>query len=790
MLADVARLRLLDNAGQSVPIQTKCLDRWPDGSVRWAFLNWLADVDGETRYRVAPGDPVPAPILPKPVLPPLSLDITIGTQRAVIQPVFVFDDGPIIRSAYSSGHANVAGNQIRWAITVDAVASMPIARVAITLHNEQAAVHPGGCWDLGDPRSIILDDASIHIRWPHNEPATGIRCSREFGRPFETFRQALELYQDSSGGDNWQSHNHLNRHRHVPCRFRGYRLVADGGDDSGQRATPIISIERDRQCLAASVPLFWQNFPKAIEADTNGITIRLFPRQSADGHELQPGEQKTHIFHVAFAPDDITPEPLDWTRSPIQLHVAPDWIEATNAVPFLTSIANDPHRTYGQLVDAAIAGDDTFQRKREVIDEYGWRHFGDMWADHEAYLHPEHGPIPRASHYNNQYDAVAGGAYQFLRTGDHRWFELMDTLARHVIDIDIYHTREDRALYSGGMFWHTFHYVDADTATHRAYPAKSVIPSSGRPVPGGGPSSEHVYTTGLMLHHFLTGDPASRQAVLGLAEWVIQIDDGNLTPFRWLCRGDTGWASCSGSTLYNGPGRGPGNAINALLDAHRLSGDAKYLNKAEQLIRRCTHPKQDIASLRLDHIETRWYYTVYLQAIGKYLDYKIDIGQLDGMYAYGQAVLLHFARWMNDHERPYLDQRDKLEYPTETWPAQDMRKCEVFQYAYRHATGAERERFRERAAFYFKHSTETLGSMATRTYCRPVVLMMSYGWSHAWFKRNPNATAPAASADDFGEPATFIPQKVIAIRRFKRLMVAGAIVGATALAALIVELIR
>ncbi len=43
-------------------------------------------------------------------------------------------------------------------------------------------------------------------------------------------------------------------------------------------------------------------------------------------------------------------------------------------------------------------------------------------------------------------------------------------LARHVSDIDIYHTSEDQAKYNNGLFWHTYHYVDAGKSTHRSYP--------------------------------------------------------------------------------------------------------------------------------------------------------------------------------------------------------------------------------------------------------------------------------------------------------------------------------
>ena len=37
----------------------------------------------------------------------------------------------------------------------------------------------------------------------------------------------------------------------------------------------------------------------------------------------------------------------------------------------------------------------------------------------------------------------------------------MCQLARHVVDIDIYHTTNDKSAYNHGLFWHTEHYVDA-----------------------------------------------------------------------------------------------------------------------------------------------------------------------------------------------------------------------------------------------------------------------------------------------------------------------------------------
>src|SRR5690606_15527860 len=98
--------------------------------------------------------------------------------------------------------------------------------------------------------------------------------------------------------------------------------------------------------------------------------------------------------------------------------------------------------------------------------------------------------------------------------------------------------------------------------------------------------NEHNYTSGLMLWHFLTGNPDMAEAVLSLADFVIAMDDGSRTIFRLFDTGPTGNASKTVSLDYHGPGRGAGNSINALLDAFWLTKERHYLSKAEELIRR------------------------------------------------------------------------------------------------------------------------------------------------------------------------------------------------------------
>ena len=82
-----------------------------------------------------------------------------------------------------------------------------------------------------------------------------------------------------------------------------------------------------------------------------------------------------------------------WGRAASITAAAPQWYAAAEAIPYLAPASEDVDPRYRMLVDAAIAGDEAFERKRETIDEYGWRNFGDTYADHENPFSGEAEPI-------------------------------------------------------------------------------------------------------------------------------------------------------------------------------------------------------------------------------------------------------------------------------------------------------------------------------------------------------------------------------------------------------------
>ena len=796
---DAGRLRI-ESARGPVDAQARALEWWPDGSIRWALVDFHATVEPgiDPGYRLTISADTVDRSASMATRFPHGVDIdtgvvrlsfrrraafpfaavTVGNRSALdtacsalaielvdgrllrthVRRIEIEEDGPLRTTVRIDGTAGSGFRRVlQFELRVHCFAGSGTVRMALTLRNPRRARHRGGIWTLGDPGSVLIKDAAMLFVAPEESMPLAARWSIEDGAPMRETAVPFGLYQESSGGANWLSSVHRNRGGFVPHRRQGYRACAAGVNTTGRRATPILELSNRDATLAVAIPQFWQNFPKAIECDGRGIAVRLFPWSYPDAHELQGGEQKTHDWFVAFAPDRVTEQPLAWCRAPLVARLQPAAYAAAGALPYLVPDGDDLDSEYVTLVREGVDGAHAFVRKRETIDEYGWRNFGEVYADHEGALHE--GDVPLVSHYNNQYDLIFGFGCRFLRSGDVRWWQLMTDLARHVADIDIYHTEQDKAAYNHGLFWHTFHYVDAGTATHRSYPRD---PRVG----GGGPSAEHNYTAGFVLHYLLTGDVQSRDAALGLADWVIAMDDGARSRFWWIDRGPTGLASATASPLYHGPGRGAGHSILALLDGFRLSRDRCYMDKAEELIRRCCHPDDDVAERRLHDIEARWSYTAFLQALGRYLDDKAELGEIDERYAYARSALLCYARWMVEHEFIYLQEPERLEYPTETWAAQELRKACVFRYATMHASGADRDVFASRAAFFHRAALRELARHETRACARPLALLMAHGYQDAFFKQNPETRAPQPLAlVPRCEPVRFVPQKVRALKR-------------------------
>ena len=766
--------------GQRLAGQASALGRWPDGSVRWLLVDCVVpagtELAGPWQVEMQPLDEAAVQLHET----EQQLEVTAGEwtvafdrrsgawQAAAAGQPRVRAELPAVVDAKGRPHraaavrasataagpvratVEIAGEYRRLRLRVVARWSVwagGLVEGEITLHNPRRARHRGGLWDLGDAGSALLADFTQTVTVPGGD---AVRYRAEGAGPLVP-AERLEIYQDSSGGENWNSQSHVNRRGEVPLVLRGYRGVAGDRPLAGLRPQPVVEAAGDGVAVAAQIDDFWQQFPKAIEADAGEIRLRLFPRQAADLHELQGGEQKRHRVRLRLSDDaaetaaDVFPprkQPL--SLSPQAVPGLPDW----------TSGDGEVLARLDRLLEEFLDGPRGVVANRERVDEYGWRNYGDLHADHEEQHY--HGPQPLVSHYNNQFDVLCGFLLQFFRTGDERWMELAHPLARHVIDIDIYHTAEDRPAYSGGLFWFTDHYLHAQTSSHRTYSRRNA-PASGDY--GGGPSACHNFTTGLLLYHLLTGDPQARGAVLSLADWVLAQDDGTRTIFGLVDDGPTGLASATSGPCDHRPGRAAGNSINALLDGWLLTGAAKYLAHAQALIRRCVHPAQDIGSFDLLDAEKHWSYTVFLVSLDKYLRCKEAAVQVDAAYAFAEQSFLNYGRWMLAHERPYFDRADELEYPTEAWAAQELRKANALRMAARDADSAVAERMLDRGDELAERAWSDLMRFESRTTARAMAVVMVEGLRDAQLRQREFARSFAAPLASLPSHQPFLPQR-------------------------------
>lgn len=798
-------LVLQDPRGQAVACQSQIMARWTDGSAKWVLLDFLAAglPQGESTWTLSTRRPAADERRREPAGQRMHLrwssqEIIVGTgaaefridgrtfcpireARFVDQPsgsiasmetlLTDFKGRPrparierlhvethgAVRTTLSFAGRFPGRRGLEFRSRLCFFAGSGLVRIRFTLHNPNRARHRGGLWDLGDPGSCLFGDLSLHLRTQTSESnAEWISESGQQSSRCDDGR--LEIYQDSSGGENWQSRNHVNRQGRIPCRFRGYRVRTSHGEQFGLRASPVLALGGSDAAVVVAVPEFWQQFPKALASEPGSVRIGLFPEQWDDLFELQGGEQKTHTIWLNFCrPGHDALGGLLWAHSAATALPAAGWVARTQAIPHFVTSENVADGRLRNYLAEVVKGSTSLVARREVIDEYGWRNYGDVYADHEAAYY--HGPQPVVSHYNNQFDMVYGSLLQWLRTADPAWHDVADPLARHLADIDIYHTRRDRPAYNGGLFWMTDHYLDAGTATHRTYTNKN-RPHNGSAY-GGGPGSEHNFTTGLLLYYYLTGDIEARRTLLELAEWVIAMDDGRSNVLGLIDPGATGLATWCGSLTYHGPGRGAGNSVNALLDGWLVCGEQRFLEKAESLIRRVIHPQDDVARHDLLEFETRWSYTVFLSSLARYLDLKAETGQLDDQYAYARSSLLHYARWMLDHERPYFDRPEQMEYPTEAWAAQEFRKANVLRLAACHAGDDLRARLLARGAELADRAWDDLLRFDSRRVARAVAVLMVEGVRDLYFRGEAPRRAPdAAGADEFGLPKEFVPQRM------------------------------
>jgi hypothetical protein len=567
---DIARLRLRTNTA-ATPVQARVLSRWPDGSVRWALLDWQADVrpHGRVRVHVAPDMPE-TPTAPRRTVHAVDrgdrlevdtgpLQFTVPKNRFAlfsaarvdgrqvisgpVAPFFDINGSRVAPQAASAVTVTEAGplrlrielrgrysSTLNYVVRIDAFAGQPFVRVLHTFEERSPEFYT---W----VRQIGVD---VPMRLKGNAV---FRAGQEKGAP-------------------WAG----------PLRASGFKLVQEDNDvlhvngtRRTARAAGWVDLHDATHGVAVAARFFWQEYPQSFELRPNGLTYNLWAPDAAPAR-VGMGVAKTHelvFYFSAKAPPSS--EMLAVLARPLLARLDASWTESTGA--FANSLA--PSKENLLFLHKLQAGYRLYQAH---ADTDRWDDSGRVYCPDAAHEHPRqgffgmfnwgdwnfpgyHDTTKGCDAWGNlEYDMTQVLALAYAATGDSAYFERMVAAARHFMDVDRIHYQREHPDWVG--------------MNHPKNPLHFAFEL-------GGPDPGHTWTEGLLSYYYLTGDERALEASRGIADYLVRrlrpvVLRGN--PRQW------GWPQI------------------ALIAAYDATGNEAYKTAAQEYARRgmAAHPPDKV----------------------------------------------------------------------------------------------------------------------------------------------------------------------------------------------------
>lgn len=601
-LGDVANLRVMQD-GRELPLQVECAARWPDATVKWALVQFLADcppgasvpVTLEYGTAVRADAPAPAPMLRaegrllvcdtgplRAVIDPydfglfheLSLDLdgdgAFSPEERIIGPeaggglyvvdaegkefvsrapeeVTVEENGPVRAVVRVRGrHAAADGGELFEYI---------VRLIFYRGHSHVRILHTFGNDTLPDE---MTDIARLGIRLPLQvaEGAVAV-LGADLDAP-DTGMVGVPL------PEGWIEARQVDLDR-VEVQTSMPRAVDTEGFEERARRLQGITVTDPRWALAVDVVDLPEQYPKGWAVQGGVLDVQLCPPLQGDEYadadpvtsdrlyyylrdgvyRFRTGVTKTHEINLALVPGgEWGPEsfPLrgQFVRDLAYCQLPAEWYAQTGAAGLMTPRVEGEFEEYETFVERSF---EAFQALRERQAEYGMLNFGDWWGER------------RYNWGNVEYDTQHVMLMQYLRTLDRKYFKRGVEAALHNRDVDgIHYTANPRAL--GQVHVHCmFHTGGYEVLT----------PEPGLAMPRGGFNVGHVWTRGLLDHWVLTGDRRSR-------DWALQIADLLAGP------------RTVGFSVGNHAERDTAWPIFGVMAAYEATADPFYLNGARLMI--------------------------------------------------------------------------------------------------------------------------------------------------------------------------------------------------------------
>lgn len=573
---------LSDENGHAVPAQASVLARWKDGSARWVLLD----------FQAAPGPDAAA-----------KFTLSWGEKTEAVDPEFpvkVYRQGKTALSTQSVLVAPAAGALLRISDRVDLELAMTDREGTKSI----AVVESSDVQTEGAMRSTLLLRGAFHdpdgkrvfgfrmrvcvfagLSVIYLEPQILIDSDGDVVHRIRDMKLAVipvnGMKSATMGGSPGWSGAPASSVRLFQVDDQSYRF--EGAAGSGSKAPGWAEMDDGRGVVAVALRDFWQQWPKSMEATSEGLAIGLFPEfEKGTFDHVEPWYKHQYLFE-----DNCyrlrTGQAPRWQI----------WLDFSGDGPSLAHAANaplipsaDPAQAiasgiWGHIAAAGGAGtkeyddwaenlfDNGYCRSIEVQRDYGQMNWGDWFGERSC------------NWGNHEYDTAKHILVQFARTGNPKYFYVGDTAARHISEIDVIHfVNEDLK-----------RHFEQDLGGNSAYPVRPGMVhehcvghvSGFYPVErirglyaslGNGShlclapyNLGHIWTQGMVYDYFLTGDPWLKETVEKIGDNLAKLVEDRKFNFK------------TGSHV----GRVNGWTMLAIAGAYELELNERYLSAMKLL---------------------------------------------------------------------------------------------------------------------------------------------------------------------------------------------------------------
>lgn len=542
----------LSDGPTALPISTRALLRWPDGTIKWLLVSGRVALaaDATKTLRLALGADVVSPAGRRPAMVRADgdrIEVDTGAVRLSI------DRGSGAGTIATAGGALCPLPTSRLTAVDGSVYVGRAEHVTVEEDGPDRAVilveghHVGAAGEpyFGFALRYFLHVGDPCVRVDHILRHDLVSPEMKYGDEMKSFA-ALDLVF-SATGDAQVALDEGGTATLAPGQrlFQHFDDAWELGAATGRRAPGLMTMGG----LSVAVRDFWQNWPKSLEAEEGALVVGLYPRITpADRYANRPDEhihyyhlrdgnytfraglEKRHELLIAPAAQVPAEQMLARANVPLLVTAPPEWYTGSGAVHNIVGLEGRDFARYDVELLRAVEG---FVDVRESNHWYGLMNFGDWYGE-------------RGNNWGNiEYDMQHSLLTGYFRSGERALFEVAEQAARHNADIDVVHYAAGQVAGPGGprrvgpawvhSMCHTGGYYPYDYLGMDIY-AQGYCENRG-----------HMWNQGNLEYWLLTGDQQVHRSAMQLADWVA---GANMTDFSYGNARVPGWMGIIAMSTY------------------------------------------------------------------------------------------------------------------------------------------------------------------------------------------------------------------------------------------------